>query len=143
MPDDNERRHHSLTREDLTVLLESYKNMIESNLQVMDKQLTAINKINELCKVFSALNTFLDGNFRDIHEALKGVNNHHMECAKHQLDYNTSLKDILKNDHTENQTTHLKQGFKLYGLIGMFGTIILGLIGLIYKLWPSNHLPPH
>lgn len=153
MPDDFERRKHSLTREDLTILLDSYKNMIESNLQLMEKQEQILTKIGDACMVFDKLRDELVSGFKVFSTEMIGVHNHHQHCKEMQERYNQTLKDllsedheevkgILHNDHMEVTKTHFGQNLKFYGLIGALCTIILGLVGLIYKLWPVAKIVP-
>ena len=48
-------RDEKITREDLSLLMESYKNMIESNLTLMEKQDRTVTKITNVCNILTGL----------------------------------------------------------------------------------------
>lgn len=121
--DEEERRKHSLTREDLTILLESYRNMIESNLQLNEKQ-------DQILKSIVSVLTF----FEDIKDNINKINNHHEKCAVNQLSNYSDLKDLMHTEYADSLRDGIGAKAKLYGLIGILCTIIVGLIGLIYKI---------
>jgi hypothetical protein len=118
-----------ITKQDLSLMMESYKNMIEANLAINEKQDVIYNKLGQMC---TSLNTILV-EFKD---AFKEVHIHHKDCAKSQLLYNDNLKEMFRKDKEDRQKEYSGQNLKIFGLIGMLCTVILGLIGLVYKLWP-------
>ena len=125
-----------LTREDLFLLMESYKNMIESNLTLMEKQDNILNKINSNCDALIKVSNTLESGFNSIGDIIKAVTNHQANCAKNQLLYHEGIKDILSNDKVESVKIHFGQNIKFFGLLALLCSIILGLVALIHKIWP-------
>lgn len=142
-----ERRKQSLTREDLTVLMESYRNVIESNLHVMERLDLIFSNISKL-DAFLVNYRKSDDEFEDYHreqcdklsglisdlgKELSKICSHHIEC----LQQRTALKDHLIESQKEgirvNEKLHWSMDIKLYGLIGLLVTIIIALIGVLVK----------
>ncbi len=115
-----------LTRDDLVLLMESYRNMItmhqtildqsEKTIEKMDnianKQDSLFSKQGHICNTLDKVSTNLDDTIKGLAESTKAANAHEKETIKQ---YSQVINKI-----------HL-------GWIGM-GTIIMGLIGLIFML---------
>ena len=130
--EDEERRRNSLTREDLTTLLEAYRNMIETNLLLNEKQDEVLKKVLLVIKNFDDLKQILI-------DSLKTINAHHNDCAKQQKIYNDTIQNKLQEEHDTNLKSNLKhtvKDLKVYALVGLLCTIILSLIALVHKIWP-------
>lgn len=84
-----------ITREDLSLFMETYRNMIESNLQLMDKQDKSIDILSTLSKSIDNINQILSNGFKSTEEKHNGF------------------------------------AIKLFGVIGVLCTIILGMVGLM------------
>jgi hypothetical protein len=84
-----------ITREDLSLFMETYKNMIESNLQLMDKQDTTITLLNSL-----------------------------VDCVR-------VIGEKITKEFQSTEKSHNGFAVKLFGVIGVLCTIILGLVGIL------------
>lgn len=115
-----------LTRDDLVLLMESYRNMITMHQTILDQSEKTIEKMDviadkqdklfskqgHLCNTLDKVSTNLDDATKSLFDAAKGATAHEKETIRQ---YGAVVNKI-----------HL-------GWIGM-GTIILGLIGLIIAL---------
>jgi hypothetical protein len=131
---EDERRKHSLTREDLSSLMESYKNTIESNLMLTEKMDLILNKIVDACNIFSDVKEMTSDNF-------KIITDHHSECKHQQRVYNSELLRDISDKHTDDMRSDTSLNIKIYGIIGVLMTIIIGLIGLVFKM--AEKIPHH
>lgn len=120
-----------INKDDLFLMMESYKNMIESNLQLMEKQDVTTKKIDSMCQSLTNIAGI-------IKEGFASVDKHHDNCANTQLTRNESLVKLVQDGHTATSKVHSGQNLKIFGLISLLCTIILGLVGLVYKLWPAG-----
>lgn len=115
-----------LTRDDLVLLMESYRNMITMHQTILDqssktiekmdvivnKQDTLFSKQGQICNSLDKITGSLDTAARNLNDVAKNANNHEKKTIEE----------------------HGKITNKIYlGWIGM-GTIIIGLIGLIIAL---------
>ena len=84
-----------ITREDLSLFMETYKNMIESNLQLMEKQDKALTVLSSLS-----------------------------DCVR-------VIGENISKEFKTTEKSHNGFAVKLFGVIGVLCTIILGLVGLM------------
>ena len=129
----NDENKKALDRDDLFLLMESYRNMIESNLTLMEKQTNILDKIDSACRMIEQFSN-------SIQHWSKEVNEHHKKCAETQKNNIESLQKIITNGEQSTHDEHSNFNFKFYGLVATLCTIIIGLIGLIFKIW-HHHTP--
>lgn len=136
MTEDDERRTHSLTKSDLAGLMESYKNTIESNLILNEKQDMILARITEVCKVFIEVKQVIE-------EQNKEITEHHSSCKDQQRVYNSELLKDISEKHTDGVRSTSSINIKIYGIIGVLLTIIIGLIGFAFKIVEKipHHVP--
>jgi len=115
-----------LTRDDLVLLMESYRNMITMHQTILDQSEKTIEKMgliatkqddlyskqNSVCGTLNKVSSNLDDTTKSLSEAAKAA-------VRHE-------KDVMAQHNRIETKIHL-------GWIGM-GTIIIGLIGLIIAL---------
>lgn len=148
-----DRVNDRINRDDLFTMMEAYKNMIETNLILVEKQDIAVKKLEGLTNDINNLAHNLLEGFKIITDSLKSVDNHHAGCAINQRAYcdelknvmrdnRDDLKNILRDNREDSNKKHMNQNLRIFGLITLLCSIILGLIGLIYKIWPGILLKP-
>lgn len=124
---------NQLTKDDLVLLMESYRNMIVMHQTVLDQSNKAIDQLNNIAtkqdNLFSKTG-LICGSLDSIKEKTKEGNGKIKEGNDKLDKLSTTLNDHEKKSIEE----HGKMTNKIYlGWIGM-GTIILGLIGLGYTM---------
>ena len=127
---DNEKQKQ-VTREDLFLLLESYRNMIESNLTLMEKQDSTLKSLENLSVILSEKVTNI-------------VTDKHLHCIKARAEFVKEFKDLFNTNKDtigtykdDNQKFNSSNSIKIYGIMGLLITIILTLLGILVKiLWP-------
>jgi hypothetical protein len=135
-------REMGLDRDDLFLLLESYKNTIELNTTLLERQEalnTSIERIlGELVKIcgdqaaIAADIGKLPGEIRDLIEAL---------CAG-TADRCEDLKTAIDDHRKEEAREHSAHALRIYGAFGILGTLTIALVGLLVKIWPTlNNVP--
>ena len=125
MPEDN------LTKDDLMLLMESYRNMITMHKTILDQSSKTIEKLDHITTKQDAISTkqgTVCNSLHNIATKMDGVVG------------GTSLtQQKLDNHHEKSIETHGKLANKIHlGWIGM-GTIILGIIGLVITI--LSHVP--
>jgi cysteinyl-tRNA synthetase len=142
MPDDN------LTKDDLVLLMESYRNMIIMHQTILDQSTKTIEKLDIIATKQEGIST-KQGN---ICSSLSKITNRLDDCATVMKDSNinisgmsTKITDKINTHEKKSIEDHGKITNKIYlGWIGM-GTIIIGLIGLtitITKILQHTHVLP-
>lgn len=125
MPEDN------LTKDDLMLLMESYRNMITMHKTILDQTSKTIEKLDHITDKQDAISTkqgTVCNSLHNITEKLDGV-----------VGGNSATQQKLDNHHEKSIEAHGKLANKIHlGWIGM-GTIILGLIGLCVAIF--SHVP--
>lgn len=134
-----------LTRDDLVLLMESYRNMITMHQAILDQTTKTIERMDTIAtkqdSLFSKQGQICHS-LESITSGLEGVNTNLSNC-------NTNIKtldDSVSKQINEFDKRAIDNQGKLVnkihlGWIGM-GTIILGLIGLIMTLSQYIKLPP-
>lgn len=130
-------RDMGLDRDDLVLLLESYKNTIELSTSVLERQEilnASIERIlGELVKICGNQATIaaevgkLPGEFRDLIDAL---------CAG-TADRCEDVKQTIETHRKEEVKEHGAHTLRLYGAFGVLGALVIALVGLIAKIWPT------
>jgi len=120
MPEDN------LTKDDLVLLMESYRNMITMHQTILDQSAKTIEKLDNIISKQDTIST-KQGNFcntlSNITKQLDDVIGEEKESSSK-----------IDNHHEKSIDIHNRILTKIHlGWIGM-GTIIIGLIGLIITL---------
>jgi Mg2+ and Co2+ transporter CorA len=133
-----------LSREDLVLLMDSYRNMIQMNSTILEQQKTILDlqhKLLDRHEEVSKRQTEVCDNLRDVADNL---NNFVNQANKTNETLQGSLKDISSQITTLDKAVDdslletIKQSSELknriyVSLIGM-GTIVLGLIGLFITI---------
>lgn len=133
-------RDFGLDRDDLFLLLESYKNTIELNTTLLERQ-EALNAsieriLGELVKICGNQVTIaadigkLPGEMRELIDALCNGTSSRFE----------DLRDTIEDHRKEEIREHGSHNLRIYGAFGILGTLTIALIGLIVKIWPSLSL---
>ena len=135
-----------LTRDDLVLLMESYRNMITMHQTILDQTTKTIDAMGVIA-------TKQDSLFSKQSAICNTINGMSDKMAQYSTDCNASLttstakmddfkNTVIKTLNSHEKKTieeHAKLANKIYvGWIGM-GTIILGLVGLIYTLTNLIH----
>lgn len=131
------RREIDLDRDDLFFLLESYKNMIELNTTLLERQ-EVLNKgieniLTEAAKICAAQNA-IAANIATIPDRIQALID--TLCAA-TADRFEEVKRELKTNRKEENDEHHSHTLRIYTAYGILATIVLTLIGLIARLWPK------
>jgi uncharacterized protein Yka (UPF0111/DUF47 family) len=127
----------NLTKDDLVLLMESYRNMITMHQTILDQSTKTIEKLDGIAIRQDSIST-KQGN---ICGSLTKITDRLDDCASSLKDANTNI-DKMEDKITDKLYTHEKKSIedhgkitnKIYlGWIGM-GTIIIGMIGLIITI---------
>jgi hypothetical protein len=148
--DRNERRNlqrrqddagQGLGRDDLYLLLESYRNSIELNTTLLERQ-ELINEgqgrilaqVVAICETQAKVLERLNGLPADLHTAIDAL------CGATAARCE-GLGEQLREHAAETFKEHQGHRLRIYGAYVGMGTIILGLIGLLAKVWPVGGAP--
>jgi len=125
-----------ITKNDLKIYMDSYENMILLHKTVLDQQ-TEMTKL--LTEVVANQNK-ISGKQMSTCTALQGITTKLDECSDKLTDsgdkLNTTtdkLKEKLSDHNTESIKEHNKIKNRVYIAFGLSGTIIIGLLGLLWK----------
>lgn len=129
------RREMDLDRDELFFLLESYRNMIELNTTLLERQ-EVINKgiekaLTDTAKISSNQAVIV----ADIGKLPETIGKHITAMIAIQEDNLKEVKTALQNNRKAENNEHHAHTLRIYGAYGVLTTIILALIGLIAKLW--------
>ena len=113
-------------RRDLDMLLESYGRMIEFNNKVMHQQSSTLDRIDKLSEIQKNV-------IQDIAGSTHVLVENHKECFKHR----DELAKLVQKNKVDDSKEHFRQDLKMWGLVGTMGLMVLGLIGLLAKVWPT------
>lgn len=144
MPDSVEK---SLSREDLTLLMESYRNTIELHTTlleqqkqvlefqhtIIEKQDSIIGKQGKVCDQLSIIATNLGDCAGNIAESNKSITERFLTIKKDVEDDVEKVASKIEITRLENVTQHSDITNKIYVSMVGSGLIILTLIGLIFK----------
>lgn len=125
-----------LDRDDLFLLLESYKNTIELSTSVLERQ-EALNAsieriLGELVKICGNQVTItadigkLPAEIRDLIDNL---------CTGTAVKCD-DLKQTINIHRKEAAREHTSQTLRIYGAFGVLATLTIALVGLLVKIWP-------
>lgn len=138
----------SLSREDLTLLMESYRNTIELHttlleqqkqvLQfqhtIIEKQDSILGKQSKVCDKLTDVTKHLETCASNIAESNKSITATYLSIKKDVEDEVEKVGDKIEGTRVENVTQHSAITNKIYvGMVGS-GMIIITLIGLLIKL---------
>jgi len=125
-----------LTKNDLKIYMQSYENMILMHKTVLDQQSIMTQLLSDVVK---NQNKISDKQMSTC-TAIQGITTKLDDCsskltnAVSKIDTATDkLKEDLTNHDKESLKEHNKIKTRLYIAYGLSGTIIIGLIGLIWK----------
>lgn len=135
-----------LTRDDLVLLMESYRNMITMHQTILDqttktidamsdiasKQDSLFSKQSAVCTTMNAINDKMDKCSSDCAAGLV--------ASTDKMDsFKDTVVKVLNTHEKKSIEDNAKLANKIYiGWIGM-GTIIIGLVGLIYTITNLIH----
>jgi len=120
---------NQLTKDDLVLLMESYRNMIVMHQTILDQSNKTIDKIDNVAKIQDDLFTKTGSIFGSLNNVEKTINDNTSKTKEGSNKVET-LTIALNNHEKKSIEDHGKITSKIYvGWIGMV-TIILGLIGL-------------
>lgn len=130
-------RDMGLDRDDLFLLLESYKNTIELSTSVLERQEilnASIERIlSELVKICGNQVTIttdigrLPGEFRALIDSLcSGTAG---KCDE--------LQKAIENNRKEAARDHNTHSLRIYGAFGILGALLVALLSLLVKVWPN------
>jgi hypothetical protein len=127
-----------LDRDDLFLLLESYRNTIELNTTLLERQesLNAgleriLTELVSLCGSTAGIAADIGkipGSVRDICDAL---------CTATTGRVDTIEKTIHAN-RREEVDEHNRHTLRIYAAFGVLAAIVLALVGLMVKIWPTT-----
>jgi len=116
-------QHDGLTRDDLVLLMESYRNMITMHQTILDQTTHTIEKLDNIATKQDSISTKQNNTCTQLGNIAKRLD----DCAKNLSDSNTTVH----NHSLKSIEEHGKITNKVYiGWIGM-GTIIVSLVGLL------------
>jgi hypothetical protein len=130
-----------LTRDDLVLLMESYRNMITMHQTILDQTTKTIQAMDVIATKQDSLFSKQGNICNTINSIDKKMDKCSLDCAAGLVtntDRMDSFKDsivkVLNGHEKKTIEEHAKLSNKIYiGWIGM-GTIIIGLVGLIYTI---------
>lgn len=126
-----------ITKNDLKIYMNSYENMILMHKTVLDQQGNMTKLLSDIvinqnsisskqmktCTEITAITTKLNDCSKILSDAVSKID-----------DSSTKLQDGLNSHDKESLKEHGKIKNRLYIAYGLSGTIIIGLIGLVWKL---------
>ena len=133
----NEYNNNTLTRDDLVLLMESYRNMITMHQTILDQSSKAIEKLDGIAMRQDSILTKQG----TVCNSLTKITGRLDECASSLKESNSNI-DTLEQRMISKLSSHSEKSIEVhekiinkihFGWIGM-GTIIIGLIGLLYTL---------
>lgn len=142
-----DRRHRSrreddtalgIGRDDLYLLLESYRNSIELNTTLLERQekiteaqQTILAEVLGICKTQARMFERIKGLPADLHTAIGEL------CGATAAKCD-GLAEQLRGHAEETFKEHHGHRLRMYGAYVGMVAIILGLIGLLAKVWPTG-----
>ena len=125
----------NVTKEELMLLMDSYRAVIESNLNLISGQEQIRAMIKESYSTISEkTNNILD-------EILDILNKHHSICREERSKNLIDIKSDVSSSQKNTDQAHYKQNIKVFGVLALMASAIIALIGLIYRLWPTVPTP--
>lgn len=125
----------TVTKEELMLLMDSYKAVIESNLNLIAGQESLRNLMKE------NYNSVSEKTNKILGEILKELDDHHKDCRDERATNIKDMKEAMSNSQKNTDQAHYKQNIKVFGILALMTSAIIALIGLIYRLWPSVPTP--
>lgn len=104
-----------LSKEDLALLMESYKKQVELNTQVLTQQQNLIMRMDSMIEIHK--------------EACSNMN----KISDKIEDHGKSISEKLNSDRKESLKEHNDIRFKIYIAMSLMGAIILNLIAIYLK----------
>lgn len=136
MPEDN------LTKDDLVLLMESYRNMITMHQTILDQSTKTIEKLDGIATRQDLISTKqgnICGSLGKITERLDDCSGSLKNANQNIDNMEKKIVDELNTHEKQSISDHGKLTNKIYlGWIGM-GTIIIGLIGLTVTIASLLH----
>lgn len=112
-----------ITRDDIFLMMESYRNMIENNLILLEKQDDVLKYLKELTNDFTK-------------ELVTMITENHKSCLKTRSDFVVAFTELIGSQKINNEREHNKQNLKMYGLIALLVSIIGTLLIVLHHIWP-------
>lgn len=131
------RRENDLDRDELFFLLESYRNMIELNTTLLERQ-EVLNKgieriLTEAAKI-CANQSAIAADIGKLPEATRKLIAALGAASESKLQ---EVKEEIQGNRKAENDEHHAHTLRMYGAYGVLITVILALIGLIVKVWPK------
>lgn len=104
-----------LSKEDLSLLMDSYKKQVELNTQVLTQQQNLIVRMDSMIEIHK--------------ETCHNIN----KVADKIDDHSKNMSEKLNSDRKESLKEHNDIKFKIYIAMSLMGAIILNLIALYLK----------
>ncbi len=128
-------REGGFDRDDIFLLLESYRNTIELNTTLLERQDVLNQSIEpikaELANICSNQAQF-SARLTEILKEFENSANDRIERTGDQYD---TIRQMIDQNRAAETTEHSNHTMRLHAAIAAMGSIIIGLIGLVAKLW--------
>jgi hypothetical protein len=125
-----------LTKNDLKIYMQSYENMILMHKTILDQQAVMTGLLSD---IVNNQNKISEKQMKTC-SSIQGITTKFNECSEKFTTAGTEIKsttvkltnDLISHDK-ESLKEHNKIKNRLYIAYGLSGTIIMGLVGLIWK----------
>lgn len=111
-----------LNKEDLTLLMDSYKKQVELNTQVLTQQQNLIMRLDSMIEIHKET-------CNNINRVTDKIDDH----GKHVSDGFNKMSEKLNSDRKESLKEHNDIRFKIYIAMSLMGVIILNLVAIYLK----------
>jgi len=111
-----------LSKEDLTLLMDSYKKQVELNTQVLTQQQNLIVRLDSMIEIHKET----CHNINKVGEKIE-------DQGKNTTDKFNKMSEKLNSDRKESLKEHTDLRFKIYIAMSLMGVIILNLIAIYLK----------
>jgi len=111
-----------LSKEDLTLLMESYKKQVELNTQVLTQQQNLIGRMDSMIEIHKET-------YHNINKVADKIDDH----GKNSSTRHSMLSEKLNSDRKESLKEHNDIRLRIYIAMGLMGVIILNLIAIYLK----------
>lgn len=111
-----------LNKEELTLLMDSYKKQVELNTQVLIQQQNLITRLDSMIEIH-----------KDTCNNINRVADKIDEHGKTSIETFNKVSEKLNSDRKEGLKEHNDIKFKIYVAMSLMGVIILNLIALYLK----------
>lgn len=131
------RREMDLDRDELFFLLESYRNMIELNTTLLERQEILNHGIERILSEAAKICTNQGAIAKEIGKLPEAVRDLINALCAASVDKMQEVKEEIQSNRKSENDEHHAHALRIYAAYGLLTTVILGLIGLIAKIWPK------